>query len=196
MSLRLNTRTMPLVMEIVCLGWLSMVSVLQALMRLNEAYTRNRNWPAFKPCSQSHTFTTYNESQFRVSFWIIQIQKCPVDELPMSTQPASKKSKIRSKAKSKVDPVLSQTATGGGSAPVEGGSSTLKPRIDNQVNAAIQVCHYLLEMFSVPLLHSHTTHWGQEAIFPVTKCWFYFEVWISFPWKLSNTLWWVCSGKK
>ena len=36
-------------------------------------------------------------------------------------------------------------------------SSTQKPEIQNQVNPAIQVCRYLLEMFSVPLLRSHAT---------------------------------------
>ena len=32
-----------------------------------------------------------------------------------------------------------------------------KPEIQNQVNPAMQVCRYLLEMFSVPLLRSHAT---------------------------------------
>ena len=36
-------------------------------------------------------------------------------------------------------------------------SSTQESEIQNQVNPAIQVCRYLLEMFSVPLLRSHAT---------------------------------------
>ena len=43
----------------------------------------------------------------------------------------------------------------GGNARVGGDSSTSKPTIQNQLNLAIQVCRYLLEMFSVPLLCSH-----------------------------------------
>jgi len=56
--------------------------------------------------------------------------------------------------------VLTQVLNSGGSAQVvgEGGSSsTPKPEIQNKVNLATQVCRYLLEMFSVPLLRSHAT---------------------------------------
>jgi hypothetical protein len=37
------------------------------------------------------------------------------------------------------------------------GSSTPKPEIQRQSGPALQVCRYLLEMFSVPLLRSHAT---------------------------------------
>ena len=69
----------------------------------------------------------------------------------MIDQPAKKL-----KTKSHLDPVLD----GGASTQVgesDKGSSTSIPETQNQVEPAIQVCRYLLEMFSVPLLRSHAT---------------------------------------
>ena len=73
------------------------------------------------------------------------------DESSMIDQPAKKP-----KRKSNLDHILD----GGASTQVGGsdeGSSTSMPEIQNQVEPAIQVCRYLLEMFSVPLLRSHAT---------------------------------------
>ena len=35
--------------------------------------------------------------------------------------------------------------------------SSLEPELKNQIEPALQVCHYLWEMLSVPLLRSHAT---------------------------------------
>jgi len=67
----------------------------------------------------------------------------------------------RAKKKTKTKSVLDHVLDGGGNTTQVGqedkSSSTQKPEIQNQVNPAIQVCRYLLELFSVPLLRSHTT---------------------------------------
>ena len=67
----------------------------------------------------------------------------------------------RDNKKPKTDESSSRrTATNCGSVQSEGGSeghSTPEPETQHQVDPAVQVCCYLLEMFSVPLLRSHAT---------------------------------------
>ena len=64
---------------------------------------------------------------------------------------------LRATKKSKTNSTLHQTVEGNESVQVEGGQSSPEPEVKNQVDPAIQVCRYLLEMFSVPLLRSHAT---------------------------------------
>ena len=66
----------------------------------------------------------------------------------------------RATKKSKTNSTLRQTVEGNGCVQVEGevrDQSSPEPELKNQVDPAIQVCRYLLEMFSVPLLRSHAT---------------------------------------
>jgi hypothetical protein len=79
-------------------------------------------------------------------------RKRPADGPPTVDQPVNKRSRAKS--------VLHRVLDGSVSAQVgegDAGSSTPTPEIQNQVNPAMQVCRYLLEMFSVPLLRSHAT---------------------------------------
>jgi len=68
------------------------------------------------------------------------------------------------------------------------GRSTPKPETQRQLESAHQICRYLLEMFSVPLLRSHATaslvdrdrlqlyhHWGQGPKYPPDTCWIHWE---------------------
>jgi len=66
----------------------------------------------------------------------------------------------RAKKRSKTNSVSHQTLGGGSSVRVgrkNKDSPSPRPEIKNQVEPALQVCRYLLEMFSVPLLRSHAT---------------------------------------
>jgi len=74
-------------------------------------------------------------------------RKRPADSSNTIGQRVAKKSKTKS--------VSSRMP--GSDASLHGGGSTPKPENQCQVNPALQVCRYLLEMFSVPLLRSHAT---------------------------------------
>ena len=70
-------------------------------------------------------------------------KKRDADEPPTTSRRDNKKPKTDE----------SSSRRGGGSE----GRSTPKPETQHQVDPAVQVCRYLLEMFSVPLLRSHAT---------------------------------------
>jgi len=79
-------------------------------------------------------------------------RKRPADNSTVANPRAAKRSKAGS--------VLHQEADEGASAQVKGkgkAASRSKPEPQKQVEPALQVCRYLLEMFSVPLLRSHAT---------------------------------------
>ena len=83
----------------------------------------------------------------------LKSKKRPVDGSYTADQPATKKSKANSVPLHLLNTQASAQVVGSEG----GGSSMPKPEIQNQVNLAMQVCRYLLEMFSIPLLRSHAT---------------------------------------
>ena len=78
-------------------------------------------------------------------------KKRPADGSPTTDPPTAKKSKVTESVSRKTSDSNTSTQANPTS------SSTNKPELKQQIEPALQVCRYLLEMFSVPLLRSHAT---------------------------------------
>ena len=140
-------------MEVICPDWLSTVSVRRILRgrpQLTwgiEVDPISNHAPPPKPVrykakkpTPATTSTTTSESTFKSS----TSRKRLPDGSGTASQRATKKPKKKFDASHQVFDE-------------EDEDSTPKPETQHQLDPAFQVCRYLLEMFSVPLLRSHAT---------------------------------------
>ena len=81
----------------------------------------------------------------------VMSKKRRADSSPTTGQQTTKKSKVTKSVSRKTSDSNASTQVNPTS------SSTPKPELKQQIEPALQVCRYLLEMFSVPLLRSHAT---------------------------------------
>ena len=75
-----------------------------------------------------------------------------MDDPSAANPPAAKRSKVNSGSRQVFDESASVLVGGG-----VGDDSSPEPESQHQIEPALQVCRYLLEMFSIPLLRSHAT---------------------------------------